>query len=96
MRMCEFQLPVGMHLFYKFPTALDLLKCSKPCSLVFHPLLPTLKTKKKNCENCENLFPRFLFFSAPNDPCRVGGKLPKLASCIKAKRKILNITAANL
>ena len=47
MRMCEFQLPVGMHLFYKFPTALDLLKCSKPCSLVFHPLLPTLKKKKK-------------------------------------------------
>ena len=57
------------------------------------------KTKKKT--NCENLFPRSLFFSAPNDPCRVGGvggggKLPKLASCIKAKRKLLNITAANL
>ena len=47
MRMCEFQLPVVMHLFYKIPTALDLLKCSKPCSLVFHPLLPTLKKKKK-------------------------------------------------
>ena len=46
MRMCEFQLPVVMHLFYKFPTALDLLKCSKPCSLVFHPLFPTLKKKK--------------------------------------------------
>ena len=71
MRMCEFQLPVGMHLFYKFPTALDLLKCSKPCSLVFHPQGGII------------IIPR-------------GGKLPKLASCIKAKRKILNITAANL
>ena len=57
---------------------------------------PHPQKKKKKKKNCENLFPRSLFFSAPNDPCRVGGKLPKLASCIKAKRKILNITAANL
>ena len=94
MRMCEFQLPVGMHLFYKFPTALDLLKCSKPCSLVFHPLLPTLKKKKKKTVKTCSQGP--FFFSAQNDPCREGGKLPKLASCIKAKRKILNITAAHL
>ena len=63
MRMCEFQLPVGMHLFYKFPTALDLLKFSEPCSLVFHPLLPTLKKKKK--KNCENLFPKVPLLLSP-------------------------------